>query len=98
MDSREIGRLRQKCFSFGKTLMADKHEFSFSLKVGDFEMSLGAGGKGDRKARPRCNRKRNPAYYRGDGRVSCRRALQASRLALSLARRPGPRWRRACGW
>ena len=27
-------------------------------------MSLGAGGTGDRKARPRCNRKRNPAYFR----------------------------------
>ena len=64
MDSREIGRLRQKCFSFGKTLLACKREFRFSLKVGDFEMSLGAGGTGDRKARPRCNRKRNPAYFR----------------------------------
>ena len=64
MDSREIGRLRQKCFSFGKTLLACKREFRFSLKVGDFEMSLGAGGTGDRIARPRCNRKRNPAYFR----------------------------------
>ena len=64
MDSREIGRLRQKCFSFGKTLLACKREFRFSLKVGDFEMLLGAGGTGDRKARPRCNRKRNPAYFR----------------------------------
>ena len=64
MDSREIGRLRQKCFSFGKTLMACKREFSFSLKVGDFEMSLGAGGKSDREARPRCIRKQNPAYFR----------------------------------
>ena len=64
MDSREIGRLRQKCFSFGKTLLACKREFRFSLKVGDFKMSLGAGGTGDRKARPRCNRKRNPAYFR----------------------------------
>ena len=27
-------------------------------------MSLGAGGTGDRKARPRCNRKQNPAYFR----------------------------------
>ena len=26
-------------------------------------MLLGAGGTGDRKARPRCNRKRNPAYF-----------------------------------
>ena len=64
MDSREIGRLRQKCFSFGKTLMACKHEFGFSLKVGDFEMSLEAGGKSDREARPRCIRKQNPAYFR----------------------------------
>ena len=64
MGSREIGRLRQKCFSFGKTLLACKREFRFSLKVGDFEMSLGAGGASDRKARPRCNRKRNPAYFR----------------------------------
>ena len=57
MGSREIGRLRQKCFSFGKTLLACKREFRFSLKVGDFKMSLGAGGTGDRKARPRCNRR-----------------------------------------
>ena len=64
MDSREIGRLRQKCFSFGKTLLACKRDFRFSLKVGDFEMLLGAGGTGDRKARPRCNRKQNPAYFR----------------------------------
>ena len=64
MGSREIGRLRQKCFSFGKTLLACKRDFRFSLKVGDFKMSLGAGGTGDRKARPRCNRKRNPAYFR----------------------------------
>ena len=64
MDSREIGRLRQKCFSFGKTIMACKREFSFSLKVGDFEISLGAGGKSDREARPRCIRKQNPAYFR----------------------------------
>ena len=27
-------------------------------------MSLGAGGASDRKARPRCNRKRNPVYFR----------------------------------
>ena len=27
-------------------------------------MSLWAGGASDRKARPRCNRKRNPAYFR----------------------------------
>ena len=68
MGPREIGRLRQKCFSFGKTLLACRREFCFSLKVGDFEMSLGAGGTGDRKARPRCNRKRNPAYFRRQSR------------------------------
>ena len=27
-------------------------------------MSLGTGGTGDRRARQRCNRKRNPAYFR----------------------------------
>ena len=27
-------------------------------------MSLGTDGTGDRRARPRCNRKRNPAYFR----------------------------------
>ena len=63
MGPREIGRLRQKCFSFGKTLLACRREFCFSLKVGDFEMSLGTVGTGDRRARPRCNRKRNPAYF-----------------------------------
>ena len=73
MDSREIGRLRQKCFSFGKTLLACKREFSFSLKVGDFEISLGAGGKSDREARPRCNRKRNLAYFRRQRR--CQKAF-----------------------
>ena len=52
MGPREIGRLRQKCFSFGKTLLACRREFCFSLKVGDFEMSLGTGGTGDRRARP----------------------------------------------
>ena len=64
MGPREIGRLRQKCFSFGKTLLACRREFCFSLKVGDFEMSLGTVGTGDRRARPRCNRKRNPSYFR----------------------------------
>ena len=64
MDSREIGRLRQKCFSFGKTLLACKREFRFSLKVGDFKMSLGAGGTGDRKARPRCNRRQRQRQRR----------------------------------
>ena len=44
MGQREIGRLRQKCFTFGKTLLACGREFSFSLKVGDaFEMSLVTG-------------------------------------------------------
>ena len=61
---REIGRLRQKCFSFGKTLLACRREFCFSLKVEDFEMSLGTVGTGDRRARPKCNRKRNPSYFR----------------------------------
>ena len=64
MGPREIGRLRQKCFSFGKTLLACRREFCFSLKVGDFEMSLGTVGTGDRRARPKCNRKRNPSYFR----------------------------------
>ena len=64
MDSREIGRLRQKCFSFGKTLLACKRDFRFSLRVGSFEMSLGAGGASGRKAGPGCGRKRNPAYFR----------------------------------
>ena len=27
-------------------------------------MSLGTGGTGDRRARPKCNRKRNPSYFR----------------------------------
>ena len=35
MGHREIGRLRQKCFSFGKTLLACGREFFFSLKMGD---------------------------------------------------------------
>ena len=35
MGQREIGRLRQKCFSFGKTLLACGREFCFSLKMGD---------------------------------------------------------------
>ena len=35
MGHREIGRLRQKCFSFGKTLLACGREFCFSLKMGD---------------------------------------------------------------
>ena len=62
MGHREIGRLRQKCFSFGKMLLACGREFCFSLKVGDsFEMSLGTG---DRRARPKCSRKRNPSYFR----------------------------------
>ena len=62
MGHREIGRLRQKCFSFGKTLLACRREFCFSLKVGDsFEMLLVTG---DRRAKPRCNRKRNPSYFR----------------------------------
>ena len=64
MDSREICRLRQKCFSFGKTLLACKRDFRFSLRVGSFEMSLGAGGASGRKAGPGCGRKRNPAYFR----------------------------------
>ena len=64
MDSREIGHLRQKCFSFGKTLLACKRDFRFSLRVGSFEMSLGAGGASGRKAGPGCGRKRNPAYLR----------------------------------
>ena len=64
MDSREIGRLRQKCFSFSRTLLAYKRDFRFSLRVGSFEMSLGAGGASGRKAGPGCGRKRNPAYFR----------------------------------
>ena len=32
--------------------MACRREFCFSLKVGDFEMSLGTVGTGDRRARP----------------------------------------------
>ena len=60
MGQREIGRLRQKCFTFGKTLLACGREFSFSLKVGDaFEMSLVTG---DSRAKPKCNWKRNPSY------------------------------------
>ena len=62
MEQREIGRLRQKCFTFGKTLLACGREFSFSLKVGDaFEMSLVTC---DSRAKPKCNRKRNPSYFR----------------------------------
>ena len=62
MGQREIGRLRQKCFTFGKMLLACGREFSFSLKVGDaFEMSLATG---DSRAKPKCNRKRNPSYLR----------------------------------
>ena len=62
MGHREISRLRQKCFSFGKTLLACGREFCFSLKVGDsFEMSLVTG---DRRAKPKSNRKRNPSYFR----------------------------------
>ena len=64
MDSREIGRLRQKCFSFSRTLFAYKRDFRFSLRVGSFEMSLGANGASGRKAGPGCGRKRNPAYFR----------------------------------
>ena len=64
MDSREIGRLRQKCFSFSRTLLAYKRDFRFSLRVGSFEMSLGADGASGRKAGPGCGRKRNPAYFR----------------------------------
>ena len=64
MDSREIGRLRQKCFSFSRTLLAYKRDFRFSLRVGSFEMSLGADGASGRKAGPGCGRKRNPAYLR----------------------------------
>ena len=62
MDSREIGRLR--CFFFGKTLLACKRDFRYSLSVGSFEMSLGAGGASGTKAGPGCGRKRNPAYFR----------------------------------
>ena len=64
MDSREIDRLRQKCFSFSRTLLAYKRDFRFSLRVGSFEMSLGADGASGRKAGPGCGRKRNPAYFR----------------------------------
>ena len=64
MNSREIGRLRQKCFSFSRTLLAYKRNFRFSLRVGSFEMSLGADGASGRKAGPGCGRKRNPAYFR----------------------------------
>ena len=64
MDSREIGRLRQKCFSFSRTLLAYKRDFRFSLRVGSFEMLLGANGASGRKAGPGCGRKRNPAYFR----------------------------------
>ena len=64
MDSREIGRLRQKCFSFSRTLLAYKRDFRFSLRVGSFEMSLGADGASGRKAGPGCGQKRNPAYFR----------------------------------
>ena len=60
MGQREIGRLRQKCFTFGKTLLACGRQFTFTPKVGDaFEMSLATG---DSRAKPKCNRKRNPSY------------------------------------
>ena len=64
MDSREIGRLRQKCFSFSRTLLAYKRDFRFSLRVGSFEMSLGTNKASGRKAGLGCGRKQNPAYFR----------------------------------
>ena len=63
MDSRELGRLRQKCFSFSRTLFAYKRDLRFSLRVGSFEMSFEAGASGG-KAGLGCGRKRNPAYLR----------------------------------
>ena len=53
-----------ECFSFSRTLLAYKRDFRFSLRVGSFEMSLGANGASGRKAGPGCGRKRNPAYFR----------------------------------
>ena len=64
MDSRELGRLRQKCFSFSKTLLAYKRDLRFSLRVGSFEMSFEANGASGGKAGLGCGRKRNPAYLR----------------------------------
>ena len=62
MGQREIGRLRQKCFTFGKTLLACGRQFTFTPKVGDaFEMSLATG---DSRTKTKCNRKRNPSYLR----------------------------------
>ena len=63
MDSREIERLRKKCFSFSRTLFAYKRDFNFTLRVGSFEMSLGTGGPCGRKAGPG-GRRRNPSYLR----------------------------------
>ena len=64
MDSREIERLRKKCFSFSRTLFAYKRDFRFSLRVGSFEMSFEANGASGGKAGLGCGRKRNPAYLR----------------------------------
>ena len=64
MDSRELGRLRQKCFSFSRTLLAYKRDLRFSLRVGSFEMSFEANGASGGKAGLGCGRKRNPAYLR----------------------------------
>ena len=64
MDSRELGRLRQKCFSFSRTLLAYKRDLRFSLRVGSFEMSFEANGASGGKAGLGCGRKRNPAYFR----------------------------------
>ena len=64
MDSRELGRLRQKCFSFSGTLLAYKRDLRFSLRVGSFEMSFEANGASGGKAGLGCGRKRNPAYLR----------------------------------
>ena len=64
MDSGELGRLRQKCFSFSRTLFAYKRDFRFSLRVGSFEMSFEANGASGGKAGLGCGRKRNPAYLR----------------------------------
>ena len=64
MDSRELGRLSQKCFSFSRTLFAYKRDFRFSLRVGSFEMSFEANGASGGKAGLGCGRKRNPAYFR----------------------------------
>ena len=64
MDSRELGRLRQKCFLFSKTLLAYKRDLRFTLRVGSFEMSFEANGASGGKAGLGCGRKRNPAYLR----------------------------------